>query len=177
MPTPDPSCSVSLLCAPLGLLCTWNCTAMLWSAVHSCAWHVPCYTRGTTGKLINCGDARRIGHSHIRGLRGYVCPAHTRRAPGIQINVPAIYPNALPPNITPSSSPGYLTRAVSGAHVWAAWLHQPCLFGGLQHRDKKMGKRGETLPGAPGALTYSLRRSHRVRNPGGTSDSLLLHSV
>ena len=28
-----------------------------------------------------------------------------RRAPSIQINVPAIYPNALPPNITPSSSP------------------------------------------------------------------------
>ena len=32
-----------------------------------------------------------------------------RRAPGIQINVPAIYPNALPPNATPSSSPGTLS--------------------------------------------------------------------
>ena len=63
-------------------------------------------------------------------------------APGIQINVPAIHPNALPPNITPSSSPGYLTPAVSGAHVWAEWLHHPCLPGGPQHGDKKWGKRG-----------------------------------
>ena len=29
-------------------------------------------------------------------------------APGIQINVLAIYPNSFPPNITPSSSPGML---------------------------------------------------------------------
>ena len=34
-----------------------------------------------------------------------------RRAPGIQINVPAIYPNALPPNITPSSIPGTLSTS------------------------------------------------------------------
>ena len=30
-------------------------------------------------------------------------------APGIQMNVPAIYHNALPLNITPSSSPGTLS--------------------------------------------------------------------
>ena len=42
----------------------------------------------------------------------------TRRAPGIQINVPAIHPSALPPNITPSSSSGFLTPAILGAHVW-----------------------------------------------------------
>ena len=34
---------------------------------------------------------------------------------GIQINGPAIYPNALPPNITLSSSPGFLIFAVSRA--------------------------------------------------------------
>ena len=62
-----------------------------------------------------------------------------RRPPGIQINVPAIYSNALPPNITRSSSPGYLTPAVSGAHVWAEWLHHPCLLG-----VKKWGKGGPT---------------------------------
>ena len=66
-----------------------------------------------------------------------------RRAPGIQINVLAIYPNALPPNITPSSSPGYLTPAVSGAQVWAEWLHHPCLLGGPQHGDI-WGKGGTT---------------------------------
>ena len=59
------------------------------------------------------------------------------RAPGIQINVPAIYPNALPPNITLSSSPGYVTLAVSGAHVWAE-----CLLGGRQHGDQKWKKGG-----------------------------------
>ena len=76
----------------------------------------------------------------------------------------AIHPNALPPHITPSSIPGYLTPAISGAHVWADWLHHPCLLGGPQQGDKKWGKRGttggkygETLPGAPGALTSSLR--------------------
>ena len=33
---------------------------------------------------------------------------HLRGAPGIQSNVPAIYPFTLPPNITPSHSPGTL---------------------------------------------------------------------
>ena len=63
-------------------------------------------------------------------------------APGIHINVPSIYPNALPPNITPSSSPGYLSPAVSRAQVWAEWLHYPCHLGGPQHEDKKWGKMG-----------------------------------
>ena len=74
------------------------------------------------------------------GHRGYVCLAHTQCMPGapsIQINVPAIYPNALPPNVTPSSSPGYPTPAVLGTHVWTEWLHHPCLLTGPQHRDKK----------------------------------------
>ena len=64
-------------------------------------------------------------------------------APGassIQINVPAICPNALPPNITPSSTPGDLTPAVLGAE----WLHHPCLLGGPQHGDKKWRQRGTT---------------------------------
>ena len=34
-----------------------------------------------------------------------------RCAPSIQMNVPAIYHNALPPNITPSSSPGTLSTS------------------------------------------------------------------
>ena len=85
-------------------------------------------------------------------------------APGIQISVLVIYPNASPPNITPSSSPGHRTPAVSGAHVWAEWLHHPCLLGGPQQGDKKWEKRettgrrkGKRLPGAPGALTHSLQ--------------------
>ena len=41
----------------------------------------------------------------IQMHRGYVCPARARRMPGIQMNVAAIYHNASPPNITPSSSP------------------------------------------------------------------------
>ena len=89
----------------------------------------------------------------------------TRRAsgaPGIQIRVPAIHPNALPPNITPSSNPGCLASAVSGAHVWAEWLRHACLLGGPQHGDKKWGKWGDNwgtirkfLRSASGALTYS----------------------
>ena len=43
-------------------------------------------------------------------LSGYVCPARARCA-RIQMNVSAICHNALPPNITPSSSPG--TRSTS----------------------------------------------------------------
>ena len=60
----------------------------------------------------------------------------------IQINVPAIDSNALPPNITPSSSPGYLSPAVSGAHVRAERLHHPCLLGGPQHGDQNWEKGG-----------------------------------
>ena len=72
-------------------------------------------------------------------------------APGIQINGPAIYPNALPPNITPSSSPGYLTPAVSGAHVWAEWPCHPCLCGAPNTGDKKhLGEnRGKLCPARP----------------------------
>ena len=65
-------------------------------------------------------------------------------APLIRINVSAIYPNALPPNITPSSSPGSLRPAVLGAHVWAEWPHHPCLLEGPQHGDKKWKRGGET---------------------------------
>ena len=74
------------------------------------------------------------------------------RAPGIQINGPATHPNALPPNITPSSSPGSLTPAVSGAHVWAGWLHHLCLLGGSQTRGQKMRKKGGQLGGNRGEL-------------------------
>ena len=88
-----------------------------------------------------------------------MCARCTRGAPGIQINVLAIHPNALPPNPTPSSSPGYVTPAVSGAHMWAEWLHHPCLLGGSPTRVRKWGKggggKGKTLPGAPGTETYS----------------------
>ena len=65
------------------------------------------------------------------------------------------------------SSAGSLTAAVSGAHVWAEWLHYPCLLGGSPTRGPKngerggqLGKRGETLPRA---LTHSL--SGRPRSP------------
>ena len=80
---------------------------------------------------------------HIDFARTYVCPARTRRVPNIQKNVPAIYTNALPPNITSSSNPGYLTPPVSGAHAWAEWLHHPCLLQGPQHGDKRWGKGGD----------------------------------
>ena len=66
------------------------------------------------------------------------------RHAGIRINFLAIYPNAFPPNITPSSSPGYLTPAISGARVWAGWLHYPCLLRDPQHGGKKRGERGTT---------------------------------
>ena len=65
-------------------------------------------------------------------------------APGIQINVPAIYPNALPPDTTPSSSPGYLTPAVSETHVWAERLHHPC-FSGAPNTGTKNGEKGGQL--------------------------------
>ena len=39
-----------------------------------------------------------------------------RRAPGIQINVLVVYPNALPLDITPSSSPGTLSTNDTTKH-------------------------------------------------------------
>ena len=52
-----------------------------------------------------------VNMHHPEGTFAQRAPS-TPSAPGIQINVPAIYPNASPPNITPSSSPGYLTPCV-----------------------------------------------------------------
>ena len=46
---------------------------------------------------------RKMGEGGGKG--GYVCPG----ARDIEINVPAIYPNALPLNMTPSSSLGTLS--------------------------------------------------------------------
>ena len=66
------------------------------------------------------------------------------RAPGIQINVPAIYPNALPSNITPSSSPGYLTPAASGSTCGRNGYITPAFSGVPNTRTKKWGKGGTT---------------------------------
>ena len=73
-------------------------------------------------------------------------------APSIRINGLAIYTIALPPNITPSSSPGYLTPAVWGGHVWAEWLQHPCLLGGVPGMRTKNGKKGGQLGGNRGKL-------------------------
>ena len=63
----------------------------------------------------------RVGLPRARPVRA------RRSVPGIQMNVPAIYHNALPPNITPSSSPGTLStstwydcwRSISTLPLWA----------------------------------------------------------
>ena len=48
----------------------------------------------------------------------------TPGAPSIQTNVPAIYHNALPPNITPSSSPGTLSTST----LYDCWQTNNFLF-------------------------------------------------
>ena len=63
-------------------------------------------------------------------------------APSIQINVPAIYPNALPPNNTPSSSPGTLstndtTKQSERKNFHAFNFHNPCL--GLWFNETRSG--------------------------------------
>ena len=54
----------------------------------------------------------------------------------IQINVPAIHPNALPPNITPSCSPSYLIPATLGAT-------SPLPSQGSPTRGQKIEKSGD----------------------------------
>ena len=51
---------------------------------------------------------RRNTTYHCLDKEGMLAP-RAPGTPGIQINIPAIYPNALPLNITPSSSPGTLS--------------------------------------------------------------------
>ena len=90
----------------------------------------------------------RVGIPNLTEIGRLSAPKMAKIADGARARRPnacsPVHPNALPPNITPSSSPGYLTPAVLGAHVWAQWLHHPCLLGGPQHGDKKGGKRGTT---------------------------------
>ena len=51
-------------------------------------------------RWLNCSGTSTSLRVHLPGAPG---------APGIQMNAPAIYHNALPPSITPSSSPGTLS--------------------------------------------------------------------
>ena len=93
--------------------------------------------------------------------RGYVCPASRSMS---WPSIPMLYPQ----NITASSSPGYLTPAVSGAHEPVGWPHRPCLLGVPNTGTKNGGKGGTT--GAkegktlPGALTYSHRGFPNTRH-------------
>ena len=76
--------------------------------------HVVAAVGADPGWSINSGEDQswRLGIGQWSGVdRPQLAGVHqevtfARRMSGIQINVPAIYPNALPPNITPSSSPG-----------------------------------------------------------------------
>ena len=81
-----------------------------------------------------------------------------RRARGIQINALSNVSQCFTPDHHSLLQPRLpLTPAVSGAPVWAEWLHHPCRLGGPQHGDKKWRKRGDDRGkiGAPGAITYS----------------------
>ena len=87
--------------------------------------------------------SERFECAHLRGVQRVRLPG----APGIQINGPAIDPNALPPNITPSSSPGHLTPALSG-------------FPNTGTKNGKKGgqpgdNRGRLCPARARSLTYS----------------------
>ena len=64
----------------------------------------------------------------------------------IPINIPAIHPNALPPKITTSSGPGYLTPSVSGATCGRNGCITPA-FSGLPNMGTKHGKKGGTTGG------------------------------
>ena len=106
------------------------------------------------------------GQGQEQGRCAASCPRQhkegtfARRAtstPGIQINIPAIHPNAVPLNIAPSSSPGYLTPAVPGAHVLAEWRHHPCLLG-VPTRRQKYGKKGGTTEKIGGNHARCARR-------------------
>ena len=131
---------------------------------------------------------------------------HMPGAPSIQINVPAIYHNALPPNITPSSSPGTLSAStlydcMTGDQLNSRFFAQqmgqspapyPCRphhgqppqnqripllcvtdhssghieeWASLTPTRGATPKRGKTLPGTPGALTYS---PMSIRGDGAT---------
>ena len=98
-----------------------------------------------------CGQKCFDGNVHRTCLCSFcaasrVClpGAHPARLASKSMFRPSI-PILYPPNITPSSRPGYLTPAISGAHRWAEWLYHPCLLRGL-NTGTKNGKRG----GQPG---------------------------
>ena len=75
-------------------------------------------------------------------------PAH--RHARIQINGPAINPNAFAPNIAPSSSPGYPTAAVSGGPRVCGMATSPLPSRGYPKRGQKMEKKGGQLGGNRG---------------------------
>ena len=82
-----------------------------------------------------------------------------RRAPGvpgIQMNGPIVYPNALPPNITPSSSPDHLIPTVLGAHMWGGMATSPLPSWGLPTERQKKGGKGGQLEEIMGKLCAAL---------------------
>ena len=70
-----------------------------------------------------------------RNQNGYIEGTFARRAPsalGIETNVPVVHPNALPLNITPSSSPGTLSTSDTTKHNLntCPQKHTACCLGG-----------------------------------------------
>ena len=90
------------------------------------------------------GGAKLMGEGCSRKILKHLWTVHLSGAPGIQINVPAIHPNALPPNIIPSSSPGSITPAVSGPMCGGNHYITPAFSGVTNTGTKKWGKGGTT---------------------------------
>ena len=92
------------------------------------------------------GMLRCLVRTDAYNMRGgcfgeYVCPAGPARPASKSMSLPSI--PTLYPKHHPPSSPGYLTLAVLGAHVFAEWLHHHCLLGGPQQGGKKWGGKGD----------------------------------
>ena len=106
----------------------------------------------------------------VLGMEG----AFARRlpsAPSMQMNVPGIYHNALPPNITPSSSSGTLSTStlydcwgsIKFPFLRTTYNPQPAKWRRNPNPDRFFGKTGSQCPGsqsqAPNAPSFWLLNS------------------
>ena len=96
-----------------------------------------CWAKNTWFRHKPLPLVRCVGHAQPdQGVRGNVCLVHARRATFV-LSIPAVAPSLSSPREVPQvdrTGP----QTFPAEHVWAEWLHHPCLLGRPQWKGDQI---------------------------------------